>query len=59
MRVHPDDWTLYLRMARCYIVQSLGRTLLWIILLGGAGYAAYSVQKCPDGKTCVQEAKKR
>jgi hypothetical protein len=48
---------LWLRMMRCWIVQGLGKAVLWIVLIGGAGYAAYSVQKCPDGQTCVQAQK--
>jgi hypothetical protein len=50
---------LWLRMMRCWIAQGLGRAVLWVVLLGAAGYAAYKVSDCPQGQTCVQEAKRR
>lgn len=50
---------LWLRIMRCVVVQGLGRALLWIILLGAAGYAAFNVTTCEKGTTCVIPYSKR
>jgi hypothetical protein len=48
----------FLRTMRCWIVQGMGRALLWMALLGAAGYAAYkTTTPCPDGQTCFSERK--
>lgn len=48
---------LWLRMMRCWIVQGLGKGLIWIMLISGAGYAAYKMNDCPKDQTCVQDQK--
>lgn len=48
---------MMLRWWRCFTFQAIGKALLWIILLGGAGYAAFKTGDCPKDQTCVQEPK--
>ena len=48
---------IYLKMFRCFIAQGIGKGLIWIMLLGGAGYAAYKVNECPKEQTCAQVQK--
>ena len=41
------------RSLRCFVAQGVMKALLWIVLLGAAGYAAYKVETRCDG-TCVR-----
>lgn len=48
---------MMLRWWRCFTVQGVAKALLWIVLLGGAGYAAFNKDRCPKDQTCVQAQK--
>ena len=50
---------LWLRMMRCWLAQGLGKAVLWIILIGGAGYTAYKMNDCPKDQTCYQAQRKK
>lgn len=50
---------MILRMLRCFTVQGVAKALLWIVLFGGAGYAAFKQSSCPQDQTCVQERKSK
>jgi hypothetical protein len=43
----------WLRYARCLLAQGLGQAIMWIVLLGAAGYVAYKATKCQEGQVCV------
>jgi hypothetical protein len=45
-----------LRYWRCILAQSFLKALLWIVLLGAAGYAAFKMSDCPTNQ-CVDQQK--
>lgn len=48
----------FLRALRCFLAQGFMRALMWMALIGAAGYAAYkTVPTCPLGDTCFSERK--
>ena len=47
----------FIRYMRCVFAQSVMRVVMWVVLLGAAGYLASKVNECPKGQTCVDAQK--
>jgi hypothetical protein len=45
---------MILRWLRCFTIQGIAKAILWIVLLGGTGYAAMKSSYCSENQTCAQ-----